>query len=77
MASRGSAVTRAVKYFREADVDEMRVAFALVKEVVEGRLHTSSQVPKAVRRGRKPRVNSPESTGVPTPNIQRETLSDA
>jgi hypothetical protein len=51
MASRGSALQRALKYFRESDVDEMRVAFTLAKEIVERRL---AMVPRATE-ARQPR----------------------
>lgn len=38
MGARGSQLQRAVTYFREAPLDEARVAFQLVKETVEARL---------------------------------------
>jgi hypothetical protein len=38
MASRGSKLQRAVDFFREGSLDEVRVAFQLVKEVVDERL---------------------------------------
>ncbi len=41
MGSRGSRLSRSIQWFRESDVDEMRVAFALVKEIVEERLRAS------------------------------------
>jgi len=43
MASRGSAIQRFLKYVREADVDEVRVAFTLAKEIVERRLDAAAQ----------------------------------
>jgi len=39
--SRGSVLQRTVNYFRECTVDEARVTFQLVKEVVEQRLKTA------------------------------------
>jgi hypothetical protein len=48
MAARGSKLSRAVAFFREGDLDEVRVAFTLVKEAVEKRL-------KDVRPAAKPR----------------------
>lgn len=35
--SKGSALARAVRYFREADLDEVTVAFELVRRVVDER----------------------------------------
>ncbi len=57
MASRGSALSRAVKFFREGDLDEVRVAFKLVEEAVEKRLKAATaDAPKRTRRARKPRI---------------------
>ncbi len=50
MATRGTALSRALNYFRTADVDEARVAFQLTKEIVERRIATSNQAPKEVVR---------------------------
>ena len=38
MAGRGSALARAVRFFREADVDEARAAKILVDEIMGERL---------------------------------------
>ena len=58
MAERKSKIARVTQYFRDADTDEMRVVFTIVREIVEARLHTGAKVaPKpAVRRAlaRKP-----------------------
>lgn len=43
MATRGSALSRSVEFFRSANLDEARVAFQLVKEVMEQRLSKASQ----------------------------------
>ena len=55
MAERKSKIARVTQYFRDADTDEMRVTFTIVREIVEARLHTGAKVgPKlAVRRARK------------------------
>lgn len=41
--AKGSALSRSVRFFREADIDEARVAFSLVKEVMDGRLNPTGQ----------------------------------
>jgi hypothetical protein len=56
MATRGSALDRAIRYFEEASLREVRVAFQIVKEVVETRLagaQTAQEKPKRVRAARK------------------------
>lgn len=59
--SKGSRLSRAIQFFREADVDEARVAFQLVKEVMDGRLAPTQ--PK-LKFARKPRTKKSE-TAVP------------
>ena len=77
MASRGSALSRAVKYFEEGDLREVRVAFQLVKETVEARLGQSAQAKlpfaKKARKARKPRV----SEQVMAEMAKNETLANA
>lgn len=47
-SSRGSALSRALRYFREADPDEARVAFTLVQEIMDGRkMGKSGKAPAA------------------------------
>jgi hypothetical protein len=44
MASRGSALSRALTYFEnEPDLNVVRIAFARAKEIVESRLNASAQ----------------------------------
>ena len=54
MASRGSKLSRALQYFREADPDEARVAHVLVNEIMAKRLKT----PVPGKPGRKPRAKT-------------------
>lgn len=48
--AKGSALARAVRFFREGDIDEVRVARTLVNEVVDKRL--GPQAPRAKKAGR-------------------------
>ena len=61
MASRGSALTRAIKFFEDGDLREVRVAFQLVKEVVEARLLAAKSSAKS------------QVTAITTPRKQRRT----
>lgn len=59
MAGRGSQMERALQFFREGQLDVVRVSFQLVKEVVEARLaegkSTASRQAKAASTPRAPR----------------------
>lgn len=60
MATRGSALSRSVAWFREGNLDEVRIAFALVKEIVEGRLNKSAQLTLPLaKKTRKPKAKAP------------------
>jgi hypothetical protein len=48
--SKGSALSRAVAYFREGNIDEVEVAFILVKKSVERRLAERDQRDKSQRK---------------------------
>lgn len=48
--SKGSALSRAVRFFREADLDEMEVAFELVSRTVKGRLAERDAKAKSQRK---------------------------
>lgn len=50
--SRGSKLSRAIEFFESADIREARVAFQLVKEVMEGRLAPSQPKLKFARKAR-------------------------
>lgn len=63
MASRGSRLSRAVQFFREGDLDEARVAFQLVEEIMTARLSDAKQARRA--RTHRTRRNSPERREVP------------
>lgn len=58
MATRSSALSRSVEFFRSANLDEARVAFQLVKEAMEQRLAKSAQpsLPFNKTRTRKPKT---------------------
>ena len=77
MASRGSALSRAIAFFRTANLDEARVAFQLASEVMDERLSDARTPEPAakVRRTRKPRTQA-GTTGIASPT-QHETLADA
>jgi hypothetical protein len=47
MAAKGSRITRVMGYFREADLDEVRVAFTLVEEIVGDRLKRAAESSKS------------------------------
>jgi len=75
MASRGSAIQRFLKYVREADVDEVRVAFTLAKEIVERRL---AMVPRATEaRQPKQRTRKPKADGAVSASKDNESLASA
>lgn len=57
MSARGSKLSRAVQFFREGDVDEVRVAYTLVSEIVKSRI-TPTGKPKQSRGTRKPRLTN-------------------
>jgi hypothetical protein len=61
MAGRGSALTRARQYFREAPLDEVEVAFELIKRDIAGRL--AAQGKPTVTKTRKPRTPRAGATG--------------
>ena len=66
MATRGSALSRAVGFFRSASLDEARAAFIIVNEVMQERLQASvvqTPAPK-VRRGRKAKASADAAAGV-------------
>jgi hypothetical protein len=74
MASRGSALSRSVRFFREGELDEVRVAFQLVKEIVERRLAEAKQ--GAPAKTRKPRKSRQADAGVTT-HAAGESLASA
>jgi len=45
--SRGSSIDRTINFFREANLDTMRVTFQLVREVVESRLAEAAKAKKS------------------------------
>ena len=56
MASRGSALSRAIRFFEEGDLREVKVAFHIVHEIVETRLKDAgAKVPVRTLKARKPR----------------------
>src|SRR5262249_44879721 len=77
MAGGGSALTRALRYFKEAELEEAEGAFELVKRTLATRQQDARRdVPAPVRKARKPRT--PKTAPVaPAPNKAEETLADA
>lgn len=51
--AKGSRLQRAVDYFREAPVDEARVAFILVQEVMHDRVGSEKKVKQVLKRRRR------------------------
>jgi hypothetical protein len=47
--SRGSALSRSVQFFRESNLDEARVAFQLVEEVMDARMKEAEAGKKSQR----------------------------
>jgi hypothetical protein len=75
MATRGTALSRALTYFEnEPDLNVVRIAFARAKEIVEQRLNAVAQ-PKLPfkRRTRKAKAASMQAQG----GIGTETLASA
>jgi hypothetical protein len=54
MATRGSALSRAITFFRTANLDEARVAFQLASEVMDERL-TDARTPAPVAKVKRTR----------------------
>ena len=73
MASRGSAIQRFLKYVREADVDEVRVAFTLAKEIVERRLTATQMDKPEVRK----RTRKAKADGAVSASKDNESLASA
>jgi len=70
--TRGSKLSRAVSFFREAPHDEARVAFQLVQEAMHARAHEgkaarSSPTPTRSRASRAKPKPKPAPTPAPTP----------
>jgi hypothetical protein len=57
--ARGSALSRAIRFFEEGDIREVEVAFQIVKGVVEGRLAERQKAGPAVVRKRR-RAQAPD-----------------
>ena len=53
MATRGSALSRAVRYFKEADIEEALYVHQRASEIVKRRL--DEKVPAAAPKARRPR----------------------
>jgi len=65
MATRGSKLTRALTFFREADIDEVLYVFDRAGEIIRKRLGESK--PKPQRRTRKAKgANASDSSAVRT-----------
>lgn len=83
MATRGTAIGRVRSYFREAPLDEVEVAFELVKRDIAGRLAATGGTPgkpAVVRKPRGPNKRKGTTPGTtqdaPSEQIQ-ETLANA
>lgn len=77
MSTRGSALSRALKYFRECDVDEARVAATLVNEIVARRVDGANQVPPKPVRAKRTRRAKSENLDPTGKLLRGETLADA
>ena len=77
MASRGSALTRALKYFKEAELEEAEVAFELVKRTMAKRLSEVSKAASVPRKPRKPRGSLGRTSGAAVSSTEGETLANA
>jgi hypothetical protein len=64
--SKGSALSRAVRYFREAEPDEMRVAFTLVSEIVKAR---TTPLPPRQKRHRRTRAEMAAAQAAAAPKV--------
>lgn len=78
MAARTSKLQRAIEFFRTAHPDEARVAFTLVKEIMDGRMRTTPAAHKSATRKRTAR----KPPAIPPPMAKAaaatgESLADA
>jgi hypothetical protein len=70
MAARSSALSRSVEFFRSANIDEARVAFQLVKEVMEQRLAKTTQPTLPFnKKPRKPKAKPGQGGGQAAPAL--------
>ena len=77
MAATRSRIGRVCEYFRNADLDEVRVAFTLAKEIVERRLADNrTPAPVAAKRTRRPKTTAQAQHEAAAGN-GAETLADA
>jgi len=72
--SRGSALSRAIKFFEEADIREAKAAFSIVHDVMQERMQrveTARKLQNAAastpRKTRKKRGEQPAASPSPTP----------
>jgi hypothetical protein len=78
MASRGSALDRAIRYFEEASLREVRVAFQIVKETVETRLDAANINERAVTLKKLMRKPKAKAAADPvTESKEHESLASA
>ena len=77
MASRGSALSRAIEFFRTANLDEARVAFQLASEVMDERLTVAATPEPAAAKVRKPRTRKPKADGAVSASNENESLASA
>jgi len=90
MAARGSALQRALTYFREAQIDEARVAYQLAEEIMTKRLDDAEKdfapfkakasTPRKQRKTRTPKTGATtdhQDVQAPPAQEHRESLADA
>ena len=76
MATRGSAMSRAIKFFKEEDLDVALVALTHIRNIVDARSRNErTGMAKQVKRGRKPKPDY-ETKGGSGP-FAGESLADA
>lgn len=77
MATRGSALSRSVEFFRSANLDEARVAFQLVREVMEKRLAPAQPTLPFNNKARATRKGKPTAATTAAAATQQSTDAPA
>lgn len=66
MSTRGSKISRVIAYFKEAEIEEARIVFVRVEDIVAAR--SAEEMPKAKSKRRRRRASQPQEVA----NVNKE-----